>query len=313
MSSRRISETITKTSTPTESLNRYSVGGSSPTTGNPGFISGATAMMLDQWQDVARRDQPLDVAAEMLRLTLHIVSQALFNSDLSDETPIAGQAVTTVNKLLSDYIYAPFPPLSVPTSRNRRLQVACRTLDQVVHGIITQRRQQNMDTGDLLSMLLLARDEETGHGMNDQHVRDEVITLLIAGHETVSTALTWTWYLLSQHPEVERRLLSELDEVLGGQVPTVGHLAQLSYTQMVLEEALRLYPPAWVFGRKAIADGEIGGYVIPANSMIVLSPYLTHRHTEELSKLNHQDAEFQRGFAECVKHSTNASLAGRIV
>ena len=114
--------------------------------------------------------------------------------------------------------------------------------------------------------------------MNDQQVRDEVITLLIAGHETVSTALTWTWYLLSQHPEVERRLLTELDEVLGGHVPTVGHLAKLSYTHMVLEEALRLYPPAWIFGRKAIADDEIGGYFIPANSMIVLSPYMTHRH-----------------------------------
>jgi cytochrome P450 len=114
--------------------------------------------------------------------------------------------------------------------------------------------------------------------MNDQQVRDEVMTLLIAGHETVATALTWTWYLLSQHPEVERRLHSELDEVLGGHLPTVEHLARLSYTRMVIEEVLRLYPPAWVFGRKALADDEIGGYIIPANSMIVLSPYMTHRH-----------------------------------
>jgi cytochrome P450 len=242
------------------------------------LMTGATAMMLDKWQGFAERDQSLDVAAEMLRLTLHIVSKALFDIDLSKETHIVGQAVTTVNKLLSDYIYAPFPSFSIPTPRNRRYLVACGTLDQVVHGIITQRRQQNTDADDLLSMLLLARDEETGQGMNDQQVRDEVITLLIAGHETVSTALTWTWYLLSQHPEVERRLLTELDEVLGGHVPTVGHLAKLSYTHMVLEEALRLYPPAWIFGRKAIAEDEIGGYFIPANSMIVLSPYMTHRH-----------------------------------
>jgi cytochrome P450 len=147
-----------------------------------------------------------------------------------------------------------------------------------VHDIITHRRNQYTDTGDLLSMLLLARDEEMGQGMDDQQVRDEVITLLIAGHETVSTALTWTWDLLSQYPHVERQLHTELDNVLGGHLPKVEHLAKLSYTRMVLEEALRLYPPAWIFGRKAIADDEIGGYSIPANSIIVLSPYITHRH-----------------------------------
>jgi cytochrome P450 len=242
------------------------------------LMTDATVTMLDQWQDFATRDQPLDIAAEMLRLTLRIVGQTLFNIDLSDETQIVGQAVTTVNKLLSDYIYAPFPPFNVPTSRNRRLQVSYRALDQVVHDIITHRRNQYTDTGDLLSMLLLARDEETGQGMDDQQVRDEVITLLIAGHETVSTALTWTWYLLSQYPHVERQLHTELDNVLGGHLPKLEHLARLSYTRMVLEEALRLYPPAWIFGRKAIADDEIGGYAIPANSIIVLSPYITHRH-----------------------------------
>jgi cytochrome P450 len=220
----------------------------------------------------------VDVAAEMLRLTLRIAGQALFNIDLSDETDVVGQAVATVNKLFAEYLYAPFLPLSIPTLRSRRLQAARRTLDQVVHEIITRRRQQNSDTGDLLSMLLLARDEETSQGMNDQQVRDEVMTLLIAGHETVSTALTWTWYLLSQHPEIERRLHHELDEVLDGHLPTVEHLNSLSYTRMVTEEVLRLYPPAWVFARKAIADDEIGGYFIPANSMIVLSPYMTHRH-----------------------------------
>ena len=242
------------------------------------LMTGATLTMLDQWQRFAGWDQPLEVAAEMLRLTLRIAGQALFNIDLSDETPTVGQAVASVNKLLSEYLYAPFPSLIIPTPRSRRLQAACRTLDQVVHDIITQRRQQNTDTGDLLSMLLLAHDERTDQSMNDQQVRDEVMTLLIAGHETVSTALTWAWYLLSQHPEIERRLHSELDDVLGGHLPTVEHLARLTYTRMVTEEVLRLYPPAWIFGRKAIADDEIGGYFVPANSMIVLSPYMTHRH-----------------------------------
>ncbi len=241
-------------------------------------MTDATVTMLDQWQDFATREQPLDIAAEMLRLTLRIVGQTLFHIDLSDKTHIVGQAVTTVNKLHSDYMYAPFPPLHIPTPRNRRLQVSYRALDQVVRGIITNRRSHNTDTGDLLSMLLLARDEETGQGMDDQQVRDEVITLLIAGYETVSTALTWTWYLLSQYPDVERQLHTELDTVLGGHLHMVEHLPRLSYTRMVLEEALRLYPPAWIFGRKAIAEDEIGGYFIPANSMIVLSPYMTHRH-----------------------------------
>jgi len=211
------------------------------------LMTDATVTMLDQWQRLAERDQPLDVAAEMLRLTLRIAGQALFNIDLSDESHTVGQAVATVNKLLSEYLTAPFPPLSIPTPRSRRLQAARRTLDQVVHDIIVQRRQQHADTGDLLSMLLLTRDEATGQGMNEQQIRDEVMTLLIAGHETVATALIWTWYLLSQHPHVT-------------------------------QEVLRLYPPAWIFGRKAIADDEIGGYVIPAGSMIVLSPYMTHRH-----------------------------------
>jgi cytochrome P450 len=242
------------------------------------LMTDTTVTMLDQWQDFATRDQPLDIAAEMLRLTLRIVGQALFNIDLSDETHIVGQAVITVNKLLSDYIYAPFPPLNVPTPRNRLIQTAFRTLDQVVQAIIDQRRQQDTDTDDLLSMLLSVRDEETGQGMNDQQVRDEVMTLLIAGYETVSTALVWTWYLLSQYPDVERQLHTELDNALGGQLPKVEHLARLTYTRMVIEEALRLYPPAWIFGRKAIVDDEIGGYAIPAKSIIVLSPYITHRH-----------------------------------
>jgi cytochrome P450 len=242
------------------------------------LITSTTVKMLDQWHDYAKRGQPLDVVTEMLSLTLRIVSKALFNIDLNNEMHTVEQAVMTINRLLSDYIYAPFPPLDVPTPRNRRFQIACHTLDQVVQGIIERRRQQNTDTSDLLSLLLSAHEEETGHGMNDQQVRDEVITLLIAGHETVSTALTWTWYLLSQHSEIEHRLHFELDEVLGSQMPTVDHFAKLAYTRMVLDEVLRLYPPAWIFGRKAIADDEIGDYVIPKNSMIVLSPYMTHRH-----------------------------------
>jgi len=152
----------------------------------------------------------------------------------------------------------------------------------MVYSLINERHRQAGDTNeeavDLLSLLLSVRDEETGQGMNDKQVRDEVITLLVAGHETTSNLLTWTWYLLSQHPEVEQRVHAEVDKVLGGQLPAVEKLSELRYTHMVLEETLRLYPPAWIFSRKIIADDELGGYDIPKNGMILLSPYTTHRH-----------------------------------
>ncbi len=244
------------------------------------LMTGAAVAMLERWQGSAGHNEPLNVAVEMMRLTQGIVGQALFSVDLSKETDTIGQAITTLSELVSDYIYAPFPPLGVPTTRNRRMQSALRTLDRFVYSLITQRRQQLVDTetDDLLSLLLSARDEETGQGMNDKQLHDEVITLLVAGHETTANLLTWCWYLLSQHPHVERRLYAELNEVLGGELPALERLPELPYTRMVLEETLRLYPPAWVFSRKAIAEDEIGGYHIPANSMIWLSPYTTHRH-----------------------------------
>src|SRR5438034_3437360 len=225
------------------------------------LMTGATTSMLERWQGSAGHGEPLDVAVEMMRLTQGIVGQALFRVDLSKETDTIGQAITTLSELVSDYIYAPFPPLGVPTPRNRRMQTALRMLDRFVYGLITQRRQQHMDTqtDDLLSLLLSVRDEETGQGMNDKQMHDEVITLLVAGHETTANLLTWSWYLLSQYPHIERRLHAELKEVLGGKLPTVEHLPKLPYTRMVLEETLRLYPPAWVFSRKTIADDEIRG------------------------------------------------------
>src|SRR5215472_4197504 len=244
------------------------------------LMTGATVALLERWQTRAEGDAPLEITEEMMRLTLSIVGQALFSMDLSHETSTVGPAVTTLVKLLGNYLYAPFPPLSIPTPRNRHMLAAQRELDQVVNSIIARRRQQNVDTGDLLSMLLLARDEETGQGMNDRQVRDEVMTLLNAGHETTANALVWTWYLLSQHPEVERRLYDELDQVLDGNLPTIEHLPDLKYTRMVIEESLRLYPPFCVISRKAIADDELGGYHIPANSMILVSPYATQHHPD---------------------------------
>ena len=244
------------------------------------LMTSTTVATLEQWHSSAEHDRPLDIAEEMMRLTLRIVGEALFTIDLSNEADSVGQAFTAVRTLLSDYVFNPFPPLGFPTPRNRRLQAAIRSLDSVVQVIINERRKHNTDTGDLLSMLMLARDEETGEGMNDRQLRDEVMTLLLAGHETTANALTWTWYLLSQYPDVERRLHAELDDVLGGNLPTVEHLPNLQYTHMVIEEALRLYPPVLGFGRKAIGEDVLGGYYVPANTNIWLSPYVTHRHPD---------------------------------
>lgn len=242
------------------------------------LMSTATLAMLERWQACGETDQPLDIAQEMMRLTLHVVGQALFGLDLSAESDTVGQAFSIANRYLSEYVYMPFIPIFVPTPRNRRFQAARRTLNQVVDGIIQKRRQERQDTGDLLSMLLRARDEETGQGMDDRLLRDNVLTLLLAGHETTSNALTWTWYLLSQHPDVEQRLRAELAQVLGERSPTAEDLPKLVYNQAVIEEAMRLYPPAWAVSRNAVQEDEIGGYRIPKGSVVILCPYTTHRH-----------------------------------
>jgi cytochrome P450 len=243
-------------------------------------MTDTTLAMLAHWQDAG--SQPLDIPLEMTRLTLRIAGLTLFNLDLSNDADLVGHTFSVILPQLVKYAFLPFPPLWVPTPGNRRLQAGLETLNQVVYDMISQRRKHltdsGMETGDLLSMLLAARDEETGEGMNDQQVRDEVMTLLLAGHETTSAALTWIWYLLSQHPEVEQRLHEEVDRVLGGQPPTVDCLGDLPYTRNVIQEAMRLYPPAFYIIRHTMADDEIGGYAVPANSIIFLMAHRVHRH-----------------------------------
>jgi cytochrome P450 len=243
------------------------------------LMTDSTQALLDQWQAESDRGQPVDIAHEMMRLTLRIVGRALFSIDISSEADEFGQAFTVVNKYLTDRFYNLLPlPLSFPTPNNRRAQTALHTLNRVVQEIIDERRAGGDGKDDLLSMLLQARDAETGQGMNDRQVRDEVMTILLAGHETTANALSWTWYLLSKHPTVAHRHLAELDRVLGGRPPTVEDLTDLPYNRMVIEEAMRLYPPAWAISRKAIADDQIEGYTIPANSIVFMSAYTMHRH-----------------------------------
>ncbi len=244
------------------------------------IISAATESMLRRWEIFAQKQQPLDVAEEMMHLTLQIVGKALFNSDINEQANAFGQAFLQVNGFLMEHFNHPFPPLSIPTTRNRRFKVALRTLDAVVYDILRQRRQSKEDYGDLLSMMMEARDEETGEGMSDKQLRDEIMTLLVAGHETVANALAWSWYLLTQNSQAEERLHTELDQVLAGRAPTVEDLAKLPYSRMIFEETMRLYPPVWIIMRKALKDDEIGGYHIAAKSYILWSTYAMHRHPD---------------------------------
>jgi cytochrome P450 len=239
-----------------------------------GAVMATYAQRLQQhWQEGETRD----IDQEMSRLTLAIASKTLFDADVEEDARDIGAALSTIIQLFPRFML-PFSNLlgKLPLPSNRQAAQARKLLDTVIYRIIQERRVSGVDKGDLLSMLLTARDEDgDGSGMSDQQLRDEAMTIFLAGHETTAMLLTWTWYVLSQHSAVEARLHAELDTVLTGRLPTVEDIPRLPYTRMVLAETMRLYPPAWIIGRRAIASYEVGGYVIPAKSIVVLSPYIT--------------------------------------
>lgn len=236
-----------------------------------------TEAMLDDWQS----DAPRDIAEEMRDLTMFIVAKVLFNADrdaLSGEARAIGEAIAVFQEVSDSDFGLPLTlPTWLPTRRNRRLRQAQAVVDQTLRRIIAERRAQSEDTGDLLSMLLAATDELGG--MDEQQLLDEVITLFVAGHETTSNALTWTWYLLSQNPEAAARLQAELDAVLAGRRPMLADLERLPYALMVIKEAMRLYPPVYALnGRQAAEDVAIGDYVIPRNSYVLISQWGLHHN-----------------------------------
>lgn len=237
------------------------------------------AATLQRWRDEPGDSQALDVASEMMRLTYEIVARSLFRTDAHNEATAVEGAMTVVLEHSYRRMEKLFTlPEIVPTPGNRRFREAMRTLDRVVYGLISARRRDETGAGDLLSMLMRARDEETGEGLSKQELRNEALTILSAGHVTTANVLTRMWALLSTHPDVERRLDTELADVLGGRTPTLDDIPRLGYTTMVIKEVMRLYPPIWVIERKVIRDDEIGGYHIPANSEVAISPYVMHRH-----------------------------------
>ncbi len=237
----------------------------------------AAQRATETWRDGAR----VDMAHEMMALTLEIVGRTLFSTDLRGQASEIGQAMHDIMSMMNRLI-SPFASLLnyVPLPGTYRYWRARFRLESAIATMIRERRASGRDCGDLLSMLLLARDEAGGPGMSDQQVRDEAMTIFLAGHETTANALTWTWYLLAQHPQVEARLHKELDAVLGGRPPRFEDYRQLGYTERVLAESMRLFPPAWIVGRTALEDLEVDGYQIPAKSILLVSQYLNHRSPE---------------------------------
>jgi cytochrome P450 len=252
-------------------------------------IAGYAAVMTEYAERARSRwtdGETIDAAQEMMRLTLGVVGKTLFDADVESQTREVGRALTSVMESFW-LMMLPFVDVleRLPIPALRRSRRARARLDEIIYRMIAERRASPGDRGDLLSMLLLAQDEEqsdvgdgaNGGRMTDLQVRDEAMTIFLAGHETTANALSWTWYLLSENPEVERKFHDEIDRVLAGRLPTIADIPSLPYVERVVTEAMRLYPPAWIIGRRALEPYAIDGYDIPARSIIVVSPYLIHR------------------------------------
>jgi cytochrome P450 len=230
----------------------------------------------DRW----KAGETIDVHKEMVALTLAIVGKTLFDADVEEEADEIGKALTEALELFQRLLMVPYGEVleKLPIPTTLRVRSARRRLDATIARLIAERRRNPKDRTDLLTLLLLAQDTEgDGGGMTDTQLRDEAMTIFLAGHETTANALAWTWHLLSQNPEAEGRFHEELDRVLEGRAPGVADLPRLRYTEMVLSESMRLFPPAWILGRRAIVDQELGRHRIPAGSIVLLSQWITHR------------------------------------
>jgi cytochrome P450 len=214
----------------------------------------------------------------MERLSFYILLGTLFGSEISlDESDRIIHSVEFVLRVAGRGMFLEVPPF-IPTPENLRVKAALRDLARVIDGLIAQRRSQPAGAGDLLSLLLHARDDGSGAHMSERQLRDEVTSVLVAGYETTAVAMTWMFYGIAQNPEVERTMHAEIDSVLGREAFDPALMPRLEYTQMVIQESLRLYPPFWAMTRQTVAGDTVGGYRIPAKALVVVSPYVTHRH-----------------------------------
>ena len=239
------------------------------------------AAVAGRWDRVTRNGRSVDANAEMVGLALRVVGRAIFGDDVARAGAVLDSAFPVLNRHTFRRAMSPLaPPASWPTPDNRRAARARRALYEVVDELIAHRQRAGADGEDLLSRLLLARDPDTGEAMDLQQVRDEALIFLLAGHETTSTALTFTLHLLGRHPSEQQLVLDELDAVLDGRPPTLDDAPALERTAMAIKEAMRLYPPAYALGRLSVTENEVGGYSIPAGAYVVVSQFATHRHPQ---------------------------------
>jgi cytochrome P450 len=256
------------------------------------IMSESTAAMLACWKHGETRD----THADMMTLTLDVVAKSLFGSDVSEHALGVADAMAVVMELFTAQANWAFVlPDRMPTPKSRRLRQCIKHLNDVVYKLIRARRKAAAGRdatarGDLLSTLLAVHDE-SGDRMTDEQLRDEIMTLFLAGHDTTANALTWTWYLLAQNPKVDAALAAELREVLGSRAPSATDLPRLPYTDMVIKESMRLYPPAWGVGRRAIHDFELDGYRIPARTNFFLLQWVTQRDSRFYRDPEHFDPE----------------------
>ena len=228
--------------------------------------------MMETW----RAGEERDVHQEMTRLTLQIVAKTLFNADVARDARDVGKSLELLLELGANFRRILFVPHWVPTPTNLRIKREIAFIESILYRIISERRASGRDTGDLLSMLLHVQDED-GSRMTDKQLRDETITLFLAGHETTASSLSWTWWLLAQNPAAETKLHTELDEVLGGRTPSLDDLPRLPYTANVITESMRLYPPAWGLARVVVEDHELGGYPVKKGMGVAMAQWVVHR------------------------------------
>lgn len=243
------------------------------------LMTSAAVETAEHWEAKVASGEPVSMVHEMSRLTLKVVGEALFGTALSAKAALVGESWDLLNQqLVERFRTLRLLPAILPTKYDRDFRRARRTMFRVVEEIIAEKRARGGAGDDLLSMLMNARDEDTGEQMNDAQLRDEVVTMVLAGHETTALALSWTWALLDQHPETGRKLREELDRVLAGRVPTAADFPQLPYTRGVIDESLRLYPPAYILNRRVKENDVICGHRIQKGRVVVLTPVVLHRH-----------------------------------
>lgn len=236
--------------------------------------------LIQRWEMFNQKDIPINISQEMMKITLEIIGKTLFSTDVSSVTNTVWHSLTLALKFINNRTkYNPFNlPISFPTPNNLRFAKALRLLDNVIFEIIEKRRKSSFQYDDLLSRLMNSRDEESVTQMDDKQLRDEVMTVFLAGHETSANVLTWTLYFLSKYPETEYKVYEEIKNNLGERIVVYDDLPKFVYTTQVLKEIMRLYPPVWLLGRQSIEEDFIDGFKIPKGMHLRISPYVLHRH-----------------------------------